>query len=338
MTRTRAVAAAAVLALAGVVAGYAVRRSRPAAGPPPTRERIAALVAERDALEGRLHDAMIAHGEESLGRAPNAGVMIGIPTTVTSAILGQVVTGLFGETTLTLRNLKAHAHGDVKAKLLFSTKTLGTFDLQVLIREVNGVLKPGAPSLTFGGGIVEVVLPVHLASGRGDASVHLAWDSQNAIADTVCGDVDVTRKVGGTVVPHDYTVKGRFLVSAEGDSIVLRPEFPDLAVRIYVDPSDQAWAVVDKIVKDRPKGCEIALSQIDIKKKLGGVLGKGFNVRIPQKIFKPVTLPAGMRQSLEIQGVQLALDVKPAGLLVASDRIWYGADLSIHANRTASRE
>jgi hypothetical protein len=44
--------------------------------------------------------------------------MIGIPTSLTSSIVEQVVTGLFGETTLTLKNLKVHKEGKVRAKML----------------------------------------------------------------------------------------------------------------------------------------------------------------------------------------------------------------------------
>ena len=82
-------------------------------------------------------------------------------------------------------------------------------------------------------------------------------------------------------------------------------------------------------MKERRKGCEIALTKVDIKAKLDGILGRGFNVRIPQKILKPVVLPAGVRQSLRVQGVDLALEVKPTGVLVAEDRLWYGADFDV---------
>jgi len=64
-----------------------------------------------------------------------------------------------------------------------------------------------------------------------------------------------------------------------------------------------------------------------MRKILGNLLGRGFNVKIPQKVIKPVRLPAGLKQSLEIQGLKLALQVKPTGLFVAGDRLWYGADI-----------
>jgi hypothetical protein len=82
-------------------------------------------------------------------------------------------------------------------------------------------------------------------------------------------------------------------------------------------------------VKDQRKGCEIALDKVDIRAQLAKILGRGFNVKIPKKLIKPVRLPAGVSQSLEVQGIKLDLELKPTGVLVASDRLWYGADLTL---------
>jgi hypothetical protein len=280
---------------------------------------------------------VLARGEKSLAEAPVAGVMIGIPTSLTRSIVEQVVTGLFGETTLTLKNLKVHKEGEVKAKMLVRKRTLGKFVLDVQIHQVQGILKPGKPILAFGPSTVDLTLPVRLAEGKGNADLRFQWDSKGLAANTVCGDVDVTRTVAGGVVPQDYEVSGSFRITASGAAIRLEPRFPELAVRIFVDPSDEAWGVVDGVVKEQRKGCEIALTKVDIKEKLGGILGKGFNVKIPQKIFKPIKLPAGVKQSLHIQGIQMALEARPTGLRVTPDRLWYGADLAFRSSRPAGK-
>ena len=104
-------------------------------------------------------------------------------------------------------------------------------------------------------------------------------------------------------------------------------------MRIFVDPSEQAWQAVEEVVKEQRAGCEKTLEKIDMKKILGNLVGRGFNVKIPQKLIKPVRLPAGLKQSLEIQGLKLALQVKPTGLLVADDRLWYGADVALESRK-----
>src|SRR6185369_17707094 len=140
--------------------------------PPPTAARLAELRTERDRLQAVFRAAVLARGEQSLAEAPVAGVMIGIPTSFTRSIVEQVVTGLFGETTLTLKNLKVHKEGKLKAKLLIKKRTLGEYTLDMKIHEVQGLLKPGKPSLVFGTNTIDIGLPVRLAEGTGNAELN----------------------------------------------------------------------------------------------------------------------------------------------------------------------
>jgi hypothetical protein len=324
------VATVAVLAAATAVV-IALRARRP---PPPrvSAQELAALTRERDELQLKWREAVVANGERSLALAPEADLMIGLPTTLTASIVEQVVAGVFGRTTLTLKDLRVRKAGQVKAKLLFARRTLGEYAVEMRIHRVRGRLQAGVPSVSFGGGKVGVVLPVRLAGGEGEADMHFRWKSKG-LADLVCDDVDARRGITGSVVPEDYQLRGSFAIAAAGDSIHLRPDFPELAMRIAVEPSPQAWAVVDDVIADRSKGCEIALDMADVKEKLGRLLGRGFVVKIPQKILEPIRLPAGFRRSLRLHGVDLALNVKPTGVLVADDRLWYGANVSVKARR-----
>jgi hypothetical protein len=325
----------AVLAASGLL--YLGSRP-PALPPPPTEPELLALLARRDALQQRFNEAVAANGEKSLAKAPRGGIMIGIPTGFTRSILEQVVTGLLGEVTLTLKNLKVHKAGEVKVKAVFGKKTVGKYVLDVQIHQVQGLLRPGKPEVVFTRDRVAVSLPVKLAEGHGNADIRLQWDSKGLAANMICGDVDVTKAVTGGVIPQEYRLGGAFRISSSGDAITLSPDFPEeIVVRLFVDPSEQAWQAVQEVVKDRRAACEATLNKIDIKEILGNLVGRGFNVKIPQKIIKPVRLPAGLKQSLEIQGIALALQLKPTGLLVSSDRIWYGADLAFQTQAAAPR-
>jgi hypothetical protein len=321
-----------------VVAGAAFvywRAQPPELPPPPTAAELQALLQRRDELQQRLTAVVVENGEKSLAMAPQGGLMIGIPTSFTRSILDQIVTGLFSELTLTLKNLKAHKAGEVRIKAVFGKKTVGKYVIDVDIHQVQGLLRPGKPDLTFGRDRVAINLPVRLAEGRGDADIHLKWDSRGLTANLVCGDVDVTKSVTGGVIPQDYRLSGAFKISSAGAAITLSPDFPEeLQVRIYVDPSEQAWKAVEEVIKERGAVCEATLNKIDIKAVLGNVIDRGFNVKIPQRLIKPIRLPAGLKQSLEVQGIKLDLILKPTGMLVSGDRIWYGADIAFGAPGT----
>ena len=287
-----------VALLLAVAAGAVVYlRTRPSPlPPPPTEAELQALLERRDALQKRLTEVIVANGEKSVAKAPRGGVMIGIPTSFTRSILEQVVTGLFSEMTLTLKNLKVHKEGQVRVKLVLAKRTVGKYVLDVKIHQVQGVLRPGKPDVVFGRNRVSVSLPVRLAEGKGNADIRLQWDSKGLAANTMCGDVDVTKAVTGGVIPQDYRLAGAFKIASSGNSVTLSPDFPEeLQVRIFVDPSEQAWQAVEEVVNEQRAGCEKTLDKIDMKKILGSLVGRGFNVKIPQKVIKPVRLPAGVQ-------------------------------------------
>jgi hypothetical protein len=326
--------ALAVVALVAVAAAALVYvRTRPSPlPPPPTDAEIQSLLDERDALQKHLTEVIVTHGEESIRKAPRGGVMIGIPTSFTSSIIEQVVTGVFEKMTLTLHDLKVHKAGDVRVKMLVAKRTVGHYVLDVQIHQVQGVLKPGKPDVEFGRNRVTISLPVRLAEGKGNADIRLQWDSKGLAASAVCGDTDVTKAVTGGVVPQDYRFGGAFRIVSSGNAITLTPDIPEpLEVRIFVDPSEQAWQAVQEVVKAQRANCAKVLEKIDIKAILGGIVSRGFNIKIPPKLIKPIHLPAGLKQSLEIQGIKVALHLKPTGLLVSGDRLWYGADIALEA-------
>ncbi len=328
-------ALALVLASAAAVTWSAWRATHPPLPPPPTAAELAALEQRREAIRAEIL-AEIKKDDQGLSKAPRAGVLIGVPTRLTASIVTQVVTGLFGETTLTLKNIKARVSKDVKAKMLVKKRTIGHIDLEVDIHEIQGLLEPGPPKLTFGGDVIGIELPVRVASGRGQATLHAKWDSKG-VANAVCGDVEVHPEVSGSVVPTDYQVAGAFHFRTEGQQIVLTPRFEDLQVRIFVKADEESWKVVEQVVAERGKVCRMALDKVDLREQLEKVLGKGFNVKIPARIFKPVRLPAGVQKSLELQGVRLTLQVQPTALSIDKDRLWYGADVRAARNGAPAR-
>jgi len=316
-----------LLGLGGASAWLYLRLLPPPPSPPAPGE-IERLIVLRDALQDQFRKLVVESGEKGLERAPRGDIMIGLPTSLTRGIAEKVTTGLFGETTVRLQNLKVHKEGEVKAKMIFAKRKVGEFVLDATILEARALVRPGKPTLTFKERSIGIALPFDLADGGGKVELGFAWDSKGLAANMVCGDLDVKKVVTGTVVPQHYTVQGRFAIAIQGASLKLTPDFPELAVRIFAQPTEQAWAVVEEVKADQRAGCRKALDKIDIKKILGKVLGKGFNIKIPPKVLRPVNLPAGLQQSLSVQGVNLNLGVRTTDLVVSEERLWYGADVT----------
>ena len=86
----------------------------------------------------------------------------------------RVISGFVDQVTLVLENLKVHKAGKVK-KII----TIGEYDLDVVIDRVSGRLRTGEPDIRFGGNQVSIALPIEIASGSGDATIHFVWDGKN---------------------------------------------------------------------------------------------------------------------------------------------------------------
>jgi hypothetical protein len=94
-----------------------------------------------------------------------------------------------------------------------------------------------------------------------------------------------------------------------------------------VDLEEQSWADVRSALaeQDRLFKCGLGINPDEILPKLRGRLGEGFELNLPRAIFRPVDLPAGLRQSVAVEDTQVELTVRTDALRVAPDAVWYAA-------------
>jgi hypothetical protein len=315
--RALRLAAAALLALC---AGAACRRGD-AQTPEQMQARIDALQRERDQLRARQTE-MITKDPRLMGM-PTSGVRVGIPTPLVRTLVGRVLTGFVDSVTLKLTRLKVHKAGTVK-KIV----TIGTYDLNVVIDEVTGQLETGEATLGFGSDQITVALPVRVKSGTGDATIDFTWDGKN-VSGAVCGDMKIKQKVSGSVKPASYPVSGGLLLTADARQIVASPRFPVVKVKLKVEPSAESWAAVQKILDSKEGVCGFALDKVNIAGVLEGLVGKGFDVRLPTEKIKPMAVPVGIAPTMNVRGKPLTIGVTLGHLAITEHMIWLGADVTL---------
>ena len=325
------VLAVAVVALLGAGVWLADRyrprwaREDPAA----VAAQLAALRAERTALGDTLRGQLRAH--PLFGARPEGDVVIGLPTAFVRAIARDVTAGYFHDVDLTLRGITVRKEGEVHARLSFlGRRRVGTYALAVRIDSARGRLRPGTPQLRFGDGKVRVRLPVELASGGGRATVTLGWASRG-LALPVCGDLDVTQVVTGRVRPLRQDVRGLVQLTALDGAIVADPDFPALAVRIVIEPSPRSVAALDSVLALRGGICGMALQKSDVRGRILDLVGRGFEVKIPQRFFRPLRLPIAVRTTIPLGDREAPLAVRPSGLQVGEAAVWLGARVRVGA-------
>jgi hypothetical protein len=286
---------------------------------------LASLESTRDELRARLAQTLAA--DPRVASAPDADVVIGMPVDFASGLVKNVTAGFLKRVEIALRDITIHAADEVEAKSrLFGTIKPGRFTLDMTLQEARAVLVPGTPRVDFKGERLKLDLPVTLTRGEGRAVINFFWDSRG-LGSVVCEDFTLLEPVSGRVRPAVYAVRGGFRLAVEGGALVASPEFPDLVVHLIVEPSEETWQRVDKAIDARRWTCEKVLERVKVPKLLEALMAKGFDVRVPRSIFKPVRLPAAFQESVSFEGRTYRLGVRPLALRVTPEILWYGADV-----------
>ncbi len=295
---------------------------------PRTVERqIAAMTVERDSLRTLVRAD--AENSDLLAGRPSGDILIGLPTPFVDGLVRASVAAWFDDVTVALRGLRVLKKGDVKARLgILGVQRVGSFELDLTLDEVIGTLKAGVPDLTFGGDRIAVTLPVRVTGGTVLATIDIAWTSRG-LARQICKDKQVTRTVAGIVRPSDHVAKGRIVLGVRDGAILADPDFPALAIRLFADPTATSVAVLDSILGAEYGACGYAMEKARAGDRILAVVERGFVVKIPQKLFRPIRFPVGVETSVPLQDGVLPLEVRPTGLAVTRATVWFGADVAI---------
>ena len=287
--------------------------------------RLDALERTRDSLRARL--AALRAKDPVVASAPKGDVLIGVPEAVGSDLIRHATAAFLSRVEIELRDLRVRKTGRVQVQTLVGRMTPGHYELDVRIPSVRGILEPGVPQVHFRGSWIDVALPVRLARGEGHAELRFRWDSRG-IAGAVCQDFQARLPVDGTVVPRTYTVAGRLEGSVSEGTLTAIPSFPDLVVNLRIDPSQESWRALDRTLDQRGFRCRTALKVVDVPGQIRRVLEKGFNVKVPLTIVKPLSFPAGLQQELTWEGRHARLYVMPRNIEVTPKLVWYSADVA----------
>jgi hypothetical protein len=286
--------------------------------------RIGSLERTRDGLRARL--LALSTKDPIVASAPDADVLIGVPVGVATSLLGNVTTRVVRQLDVELRDIAVHKEGLVRVKTFLGRTTPGSYRLDVRIHEVNGVLEPGAPKLDFRGDRVGVALPVRVARGQGRATLRFRWDA-HGIAGAACGDFRARIPVAGRVVPRTYPVSGSFTLALVDGTLVATPSFPDLVLNLQVEPSPETWKGLDRVLGQRSAPCRAALKLVDVPELVRRRLDRGFDVRVPPKLFAPFRLQAGLRREVKLDGRTHVVEMAPRQIALAPGIVWLGADV-----------
>jgi hypothetical protein len=309
---------------------------------PAAVERLARKRARQQELEKRFPDAAARDPLVAEAQSDEGQVLVALRASFLQRAIEAVARSYLDRVDLDLR-LKAKADAEGEARVdsrLLGELTAGVWRVQVEIPRVRAILRAGRPVVRLPAAHrIALNVPVTLLKGEGSATIHFQWTARG-VAGLACHDFELTRVLRGIVVPETYTLSGALVLGVEDNAIVARPDFPDTRVRLRVGVPPETWREVRHALEQQNtlSKCGLALKFVNaetILEKLEVVLGKGFEVTIPQKLFRAFRLPVRVEPSVAIEGRRLALRVKPHDVRTAHDALWLSAEVEARGEPAA---
>jgi hypothetical protein len=245
-------------------------------------------------------------------------------------VIREVAKQYLDHVDLTLAGIDVHKEGSVSKDTFLGRIRAGDWTVGLRIHEITGVLRAGQPDVGFlEGNRVALTFPVHLEEGEGRASVDFAWDSRG-IANLLCHDFEASQEIHGAVVPEKYPVRGHFSLLASDDALTAVPAFDD-EFRIKLDLSPGSWAAVRSQLEDQDRfsKCGMGMDPEKVLGELRELVGAGFKVKIPARVFRPVVLPAQLADSVMVARQEVGVEVTRNTLRVAGGVLWYSAAVGV---------
>lgn len=288
---------------------------------------IARLTHERDSLRTLVRAT--ADSSDLFARRPAGDVLIALPAPFVVSLVKDIVTGWFTEVDVTMHGLQFHKAGDVRASLgVLGRRRVGSYDMNITFDEILGRMTAGAPSVQLGGDDVRLAVPVRVNGGTVKATIAIDWDSKG-LANAVCGDLAATHTVAGTIRVTEHIAIGHLALSARDGAVLVDPEFPDLAIRIFPVADSASVAALDALLATKGGLCGIAVQKARVSDLIAARIARGFLIRIPQRFFRPVRLPIAVERELPAGDRALTLVVSPRDLVVTRAAVWLAADVRI---------
>ncbi len=221
--------------------------------------------------------------------------------------------------------------GILRVGTLFGKVSAGEWTVNATVHRVKGVLKAEKPLVRpRGPDSLSLDVPVVLQRGEGTATIQFQWDARS-VARVVCRDFELSTRLQGRALSEEYRLQGAFVLKAGKDALTAYPELSPAPFRIRVDLTPESWRDVEKAIalQDRLLRCGLALDPEVVRARLRELLLKGFDVKLPRSLLRPVSFPAGVSRTVTIAGQARTVAVATSDFELTPEAVWYSAAVSV---------
>jgi hypothetical protein len=324
--------AASLLAFAGAALALA------GCGPKTPRDdpvRMASLKATYDQLHQRLEKAAAGEPLVAAAIADRGQVVLAMRSGLIEELAGTMARRYLDRVTVDLSEVEAHGSGELGKKTFLGRIKLGEWSVSLELGDVKGHLRAGSPRVGLRGpDMIDVELPVDVRKTEGDATLHFGWDSAG-LANIVCKDFELTREIRGRVLAQRHRLSGALRLDNTGESLTATPVFPDRHIQLKLDLTAHSWGVVEAALRSQDTAGKCAVLDPDKGLvQLRELAARGVKVRLPDSIFRAVSLPARLHKSVKVHQSTVGLRVTAESLRIKAATLWSSASVQVQTKPT----
>ena len=263
--------------------------------------------------------------------ADRGQVVLAIRSGLIEELAGNVARRYLDRVTVDLSDVEGHSSGELRRRTFLGRIKLGEWSVSVDLGNLTGHLRAGSPRVSLRGpDLIDVELPVDVQETEGDATVRLGWDSAG-LANVVCKDFELTREIRGRVLAQRHLVSGALRLHNTGESLTATPVFPDRRIRLKLDLTAPSWGVVEAALRsqDTSGKCGTLMDPDRGLVRLRALAARGINVRLPDSIFRTVSLPARLQKSVHVGQRTVGLRLTAESLRIETATLWSSVSVQV---------
>jgi len=296
--------------------------------------RMALLKDTYDQLHGRLEKAAATEPLVASAFADRGQVVLAIRSGLVEELAGNVARRYLDRVTVDLSEVEGHSSGELRKKTFLGRIRLGEWRVSVDLGDLTGHLRAGSPRVGLRGpDLIDVELPVDVQETEGDATLRFGWDSA-ALANVVCQDFELTREIRGRVLAQRHLVSGALRLDNTGESLTATPVFPDRRVQLKLDLTARSWGVVEAALRSQDTfgKCGMLMDPDKGLVRLKELAARGIKVRLPDSIFRTVSLPARLQKSVKVNQRSVGLRLTAQSLRIENATLWSSVSVQVQTN------
>ena len=293
--------------------------------------KMASLGATHNQLRERLEKAAASDPLVASAFAERGQVVMAIRSGLIEELAGNVAFRYLDRVTVDLAEVHAHSSGELRKKTFLGQVKAGEWDVRVNLGDMAGELRAGSPRVSLRGpDLIDIEIPVDVSETEGSATLRFAWDSAG-ITNVVCEDFELTREIRGRVLAQHHLLSGALRLDNTGETLTVTPVFPDRRVPLVMDLTAKSWAIVEEALRSQDTfgKCGTLMNPELALQRLKELAARGITVSLPESIFRTVSLPARLQQSVKVNQRAVGLSVKAESLRIDTATLWSSASVQV---------